>query len=113
MRAVEIEVGGLRHRVTVESYEETQDSAGQPIKRWRTIGRRWASIEHLRGNELFTAQQLFAEANVLVTMRYFPGLETTMRILHLDRVYDILDVDNVGMRNVGYRVLCKTGLTDG
>lgn len=105
-----VNVGQLRHRVEVQSYAELQDTVGQPIKTWATYSLRWARLRDLRGRELFAAQEKFALAAVEITMRYFVGLNETMRILHKGKAYNILHVDDVEFRHIKYICLCETGL---
>lgn len=102
--------GQLRHVVDVEAYTEVQDGTGQPIKTYALFSRRHARIRHLSGRELFAAQELFAAANVEITMRYFDGLVETMRIRHRDRLYNILNIDDTELRHIQYICLCQTGL---
>lgn len=104
-------VGKLRHRVTIESYVETQDAAGQPIKEWETFARRWAGIYPLRGRDLFNAQEKFEGASVKIVMRYLPGLNSTMRIIHGETPYDILDIADVDMLHDTHECICQTGIT--
>jgi SPP1 family predicted phage head-tail adaptor len=113
MSFINIEVGQLRHRVDVEFYTETQDTAGQPIKNWALYSQRWAAVNDLRGKELFAAQERFATATTEIVMRYFNGLNATMRILHAGTIYNILHVNDVEKKHVKYVVTCETGLNDG
>lgn len=105
-----MKAGRLRHIVDVETFTESQDSAGQPIQVWAPYARRWADVHNLRGSELWAAQERFATVTTMVSMRWFAGLVSTMRIQHKGVIYDILYVDNVDLRNVEYIVWCQTGL---
>jgi len=100
-------IGKLRHRVTIQSYTATKNNFGEEIRVWNKFAEVSASIEPLSGKELFTAQQLHAEATTQMIIRYIQGLDTSMRVLFGTRIYDILHVSNKEERNIAMYLLCK------
>jgi len=107
-------IGKLRHRVTIQMPEKQPDNPdqpvdefGQPIDDWVDVCTVWASIEALRGREYFTAQQTVAQSDHRVTIRYRSGIEPAMRLVHGQRVFDIQAVlDRAGERR-WLELICK------
>jgi SPP1 family predicted phage head-tail adaptor len=86
-----VQAGRLRHRVEVQTREQTFDGAGQPVDSWTTVGTAHASVEPLRGRELFRAREAGQEATHRVRMRWSPTLRVNGkwqvgRIVHAGRV---------------------------
>jgi SPP1 family predicted phage head-tail adaptor len=92
------EAGRLRHRVTIEQLTAAQNTFGEEEPRWQSVTTRWASIAPLSGRELFTAQQVYAEATHGVRLRYLAGLTPKMRLVYRDRVFNIESIRNADER---------------
>ena len=73
--------GKLNKRVQIQEPAESRDAHGGVIRTWNTVATRWASIEPLRGQELYQAQQMGAQATVRITMRSYSGLTEMHRIV--------------------------------
>ena len=89
-----IESGQLRHRITIQSATETQDTYGEPIKTWSTFLTTWASVEPLKGREYWESQQINAQLSHKITMRHYPGLNPKMRVSWDDRTFKINTIMN-------------------
>ncbi len=77
--------GRLRHRVQIqERVETTRDEHGGISPTWSTIATVSASVEPLRGRELFEAQQVQERTTIRVRMRHYPGLTTKHRLVLLN-----------------------------
>jgi SPP1 family predicted phage head-tail adaptor len=103
--------GDLNRRVTLQTATETQDGAGQPIPAWSDVATVWAAVEPLEGRELFAAQQINAEAIVMVRIRYRPGVRPKMRVLYGSRLLGIISVIDPGERHEELRLLCSEVVT--
>ncbi len=84
-----LRAGQLRHRVKLQSATETQDSYGAIVQTWADVATVWASIEARTGRETFTAAQVYATADHIITIRYRSGVTAKMRIVYGSRVFDI------------------------
>ena len=105
--------GQLRHLITIETYSEVEDSTGQPIRTYTPFAFNvWARVSPLRGNEFDRADEKFAVATTEIEMRYMPGIVENMRVLHENIYYDILNVKNIDLRNIGLVLTCRSGYTD-
>jgi SPP1 family predicted phage head-tail adaptor len=108
-----VRAGELRQRVEIQRRTDTQDSVGQPIPVWSTVATVWARVEPLSGREFFTGQQLAAETDTRITIRFFSGLDArTMRAVHEGVNYDIRDVIDEEKLGVTHTLMCKSGLVD-
>lgn len=112
--------GNLRHRITFQ--HKTQVRSGETLShQWRPAvsddGQTMANIpaEVLTGpgRELTAAGATHAEVAARINLRWFPGLKAAWRILHDGSIYDITatSTDRTGRRE--WRLVCKTGVSDG
>ena len=99
--------GTLDQRVTLEQRVEGQDEAGQPFEDWMPVFDAWAAVEPLRGREVIRADAVANITDVLVKLRYRPGVTNAMRIRHGDDVYDIESVANIKSADREVELLCK------
>lgn len=88
-----LSAGKLRHRITIQRYQEERDAAGAVIKNWVD----WftnvpASVEYLSAREFVSAQANHSNVTARIVIRWRPGLNATMRILHRDKIYNIAGV---------------------
>lgn len=81
--------GQLRHRVTIQQATETQDSYGAVVQSWSTLANVWASIEARTGRETFTAAQVYATADHIITIRHRSDVTPKMRITYGARTFGI------------------------
>ena len=90
--------GRLRHRVKIQApFKDNAPGSGEIT--WNDYATVWASIEPLRGREFFEALQVNAEVTGKVIMRYLAGVSPDMRILHGNRVFEILSIIDVEERH--------------
>lgn len=107
--------GPLRHRVTLESGSETQDSAGGIVLSFTTVATVWASVEPVRGKEYFAAQQVASDVTHLVRLRRQPGISPTTkwRVIFNGRKFDIESVIEVLERRREWQLMCIERHQDG
>ena len=112
--------GLLRYRVSIQQLvagSPQQLPTGEPDLSWVELDEVWADIRPLRGQALFTAQQINARNNVEIDLRYTGNSKTItprMRLVHGSTVYEILSVPPLRpARGMRFIVQCSTGLTEG
>lgn len=105
--------GRLRHRITIQSATEAQDSHGQAIDTWATYLTAWAEIAPLSGRELFAAQETHSEISTRIRLRYREGVTAKMRVLHGSTVYNILAPLNIETKDRELQLMCSDGVIDG
>lgn len=101
-----IAAGTLRQRVAVQTKTDERDASGGVVEVWTTAHTRWARVEPLRGKELFEAQAVDGRLTVKVTMRVYPGLSATERLVYGTRVLNIVTVLDVDERHITTVALC-------
>ncbi|PMV79621.1 MULTISPECIES: phage head closure protein [unclassified Pseudomonas] len=108
--------GKLRNRITIESPVYVQDPAtGEMVRTWVEA---WAkvpsSIEPLSAREFITAAAEQSKVSARIVIRYRPGVNATMRILHRDKIYVIEGVLADRESGLEYLTLpCSEGVSDG
>jgi len=98
--------GKLKKRVVIQKNTPTQDAYGSEVESWATFATRWASVEPLKGQEFFAAQQTDAALTVAFRLRYLAGVTTEMRVSYNSRLFDIHSAINVDERNRELILMC-------
>lgn len=81
--------GALRHRVRIDQLVSTRDSDGVLTQAWLEVATVWAAIEPLSAREFVAASAIQSQVVARITMRYRPGIEAMMRLVHRGQVYNI------------------------
>ncbi|WP_443090319.1 phage head closure protein [Basfia succiniciproducens] len=102
-----MEIGKLRHRVTLQQQANTQNDYGATITTWQDIATVWAEIKPISGREYFSAQQVQSEVTTQIWIRYRNGIEPTMRVSHNGKHYEIISVLNYQGLNTTLQLMCK------
>lgn len=109
--------GKLRHDVVIQKLQPnspSQKSTGEPDESWVThLAAVAASVEPLRGRELFAAQEHHSEIEVRIRIRYRSDVTAKMRVSFRSKIYDILAVINPREENVELELMCKQGVNEG
>lgn len=115
-----MDAGILNRRVTIDRNEWTRDSSGDPVADWQEVAEVWAAILPLTGREADIDNDILAEADTRIRLRYSPvtaALTPKYRIRYADdfaeHIYNIVNVADVGMAHVEIVVLAKSGLSEG
>lgn len=84
--------GGLSHLIRIEyKSDATRTGIGEPVVTWATFASIWASVEPLRGNEAIALRMQGAEISTRIRARYIPGVKSSMRVVHGDDIYNIVE----------------------
>ncbi len=103
-----INIGDLRHKITIQQFTKTTDDDGYKVEKWVDIKNPWAKVENLYGKEYYAAAAVQQEKTVKFVIRYMKDLNESMRIKfgkkvvngkEVDRVYDIKFIDNIKYAN--------------
>lgn len=105
--------GKLRHRITLQRRDVTQDAFGAPVDTWTDVATVYASIDPLKGSQLLAAQAFGNETKAKIIIRYRPGITADMRVVFGAKIYDIHEIINPGECNVEIHMICSEGLTNG
>lgn len=114
-----MESGKLRHRVTIQVKDESQDPvSGEILFLWKDL---WkdipAKIDYLSARDymglLIASQTPHSKVTARITIRYREGLNAEMRIIHKDKIFDIkglLQDNNSGLEYITIPVSEGTNL---
>ena len=92
--------GKLKHSVEIQFPSHTEDASGDPVlDGWTTFATVWAFVKPLSGREIVQAQQLHAETNHSISLRFMKGINTSQRVLFNGKAYSILSVINTNEAN--------------
>lgn len=87
-----LEAGRLRHRVSIERIERTQDpTTGAISETWTEIAKVWAAVEPLSAREFVQSAAGQSEVTARITIRTRDILATD-RIIHRGVAYNIRGV---------------------
>ena len=91
--------------ITIEKLTVTSDGMGSTVEAWATAAGAplWAKVEPLRGQERLLAGQLSEVAQVKFTIRRWPGLTSSHRIIQGGQTWLITSVEDHGRH--GYMVV--------
>jgi SPP1 family predicted phage head-tail adaptor len=106
---MDIRIGDLRHRVTLEQSVRADDGCGGAIETWEAVAQLWGAVRPLSGFERETADQLAGRVTHEVWVRYRAGVEPEMRFTANAgaRVFEIRAVIDSGERRRFLKCLCE------
>ena len=99
--------GSLRHRVTIQSVSEVQNSIGEAIETWSTFAEAWARIDPLSGREILAANQLDEPVSAKLRMRYLLGVTGKMRVVYDGKTYNIRGAPMVNAKRTEINLLLE------
>ncbi len=104
-----LRAGRLDKRIGIKDITQSPDSTfGDIVDSPFTVGTFWAKVEHLKGRELFEAQQTVGEVTTRFTVRWRSDFTPKMTITYDGKTYDIVDIDEETLdRQVGVILMGK------
>lgn len=102
-----MDIGKLRHRITLQKQINAQNDYGAVVTTWQDVATVWAEIKPITGREYFSAQQVQSEVTTQIWIRYRDGIEPTMRVTHDGKQYEIVSVLNYQGLNKALQLMCK------
>jgi len=102
-------IGKLRHRISLQSITETQNSYGELVqtKSTKPYATVWASVEPLSGREYMDAKQINAELSHKVIIRHNSSVTPEDVVLFGSREFKIDSVINYEERGIYQVLMCK------
>lgn len=102
-----INTGDFRHRINIQKPVETEDDLGQKDITWEDVKLVWAMIKTVQGREYLAAAANHSENTVRFVIRYSKGIDSSMRIVYKDKVYEIDSVINDDEMNKTLTIIGK------
>jgi len=103
-------IGGMRHRVMIQSERRTTDTDGSAALRWYDDVSVFAAIEPASGRERFFGMQLEASITHKITIRYRADMAPKKRLLYNGRAFQVRAVLNRDERKRFQELLCEEGV---
>lgn len=100
--------GRLRHRINIQRLEKSRTPLGEVVESWNDLFTCHADVRPLTGKETYVSQQMAAEVNHEVTLRYRSDIKPADRIIDKQgRILDIKSVLDVYGRGRELKILCR------
>lgn len=100
--------GRLRHRVTIQKSQISQDELGNNIETWIDWATVWANIRPVSGREYFQAAATNSEDNVRINIRYRSGIDPLrMRVVYNGRTFNIISAIDLNERRREIEMVCQ------
>lgn len=93
-------IGNLFHPLEIQEQSTggRDRHGGDILDAWKTIGKVRGAVRPLSGREFLQAQQVDSRITHEVEIRNFKGLTSSNRILHRNRILEIIVVRNIDER---------------
>jgi len=92
-------IGELGHKIIIQKRVLNVDESGFEYETWQDFKQVWAAVLNLTGREYFAAAAVQRENTVKFILRYIKDIDTNMRILFDDKIYNITFIDNIKIKN--------------
>lgn len=103
--------GKLDRRITIQAKSVTTSARGEQIETWADVATVWAQARPNRGAERFSTMQNVGTAVMTFHLRYRSDVTVLHRISYDGKLWDILDVREIG-RNVVTEIDCTARADD-
>jgi SPP1 family predicted phage head-tail adaptor len=100
-----MQAGPLDRRVTLQAPITSQDSAGQALRAWSTLGDCWAQRIDARGREALAAGAVGAVLETVWRIRWRSDLTEACRLVFEGEAWDIQSIGQLGRRD-GLELRC-------
>lgn len=102
-----MQAGKLDRQISLLHYSQTKDSAGGIVESYSSYATVWASVQDLRGSQMFAAQQVNSAITTKFRIRYRTDVLATDRIEWKGRQFDIVGAPIELGRNEGLELVGK------
>ena len=99
--------GNLRHRITIQQATQVNDGMGSMTTTWSTLVTCWSAIWPVSAKEHVESDKIEMETSHRIRIRYYSGLDSSMRINFGSRTFKIISIINWEERNVYLDILAK------
>ena len=102
-----MQAGKLDRQIILKSYAEVTDTFGGITETYTDVATVWASVQDLRGNQFFAAQQINSGITTKFRIRYRSDIDARWRISFKGKEYDIIGVPVEVGRNESLEIMAK------
>jgi len=97
----------LDQRIILQQASYTRGADGSSIATYSTLATVWANKAHKSSREFWAAQKINSEVTDLFVIRYRKLMNTTMRIVHDGKTYNIIGTDDPDGRRREFHLLAQ------
>lgn len=94
-------------RITLQVLEGVEDDLGQIVEEWTDYRTVWTMIKTLQGREYIEASATQSENTMRFVIRYTPNIDSHMRIIYKNRIFEIDSVINDDEKNKTLTIIAK------
>ena len=106
-----MELSRKKNLIRIEQPVQVKDTdTGAITTTWILFKNMWASIETMRSFVKQAAQASWPGADVEISIDYVEDLLPTFRIVYKDKIYSILNANNLDEMDRDYILTCQTGV---
>jgi len=91
--------GKLNTKIIIQKPVEIKNSIGEDITSWSDFSYQWANIAPLSGREYLSNNELRSSVTHRIFIRFIKGVDSSMRIKHGSRIFDIDSIINTDERS--------------
>ena len=88
-------IGKLDRKIVIQEQNFATNSIGEYTTTWDTFHNAFANVQKVSGTEGITADQVTATNKVRFKIRYFAGINESMRVVYNSNNYDILEIQEL------------------
>lgn len=99
--------GDLRHRIQIKKLATIRNEFNEQIEEWNLVKKVWAAIIPALGRNYYAADQTQTDAKTKINTRYHPEITREMRIYYGNKVYEIIDIQDVETRHEELAIYCS------
>jgi SPP1 family predicted phage head-tail adaptor len=88
-------IGKLDRKIVIQVQNFATNSIGEYTTTWDTFHNAFANVQKVSGTESITADQVTATNKVRFKIRYFAGINESMRVVYNSNNYDILEIQEL------------------
>lgn len=106
-------IGGLRHRITFQEENRSDDGAGGGDVAWANItgvNTVWGKVEPVSAGEGMLSMQLQNTVTHKITIRYKPDVTENMRIVYDGRYFNIRGIRHIEERDRWTEIRAEEGV---
>lgn len=89
-------IGRLDRKILIQKRTDTVNDFAEPIFTWSTFHECFSNVQSAGGNEAFEADAITANNRKKFKIRFFDGINESMRILYDGNYYQILQIQELG-----------------
>lgn len=98
-----MKLGRMSERITFEKRQCVQDGDGFNEEQWNVYKTVWADIQPISSKEVIDGNGELETISNRIYIRYLSGIDSTMRIVCKERVFEIVSI--IGERRSGMQTV--------